>query len=396
MLFSIIGIDFTKSPVETRQLFSFQEDEITHALYNLNTKLKTESAVILSTCNRVEIYSDCLDYEALILWWSHFKHQDSKTLLKQTYFKTSHVALKHLIEVGSGINSMVIGENQILGQVKKAYQISLATKMIRNSFYQCFNQAFQMIKKIKKFTQLSKHQISVASIAVNNALELDPHQKLRYLIIGAGQTAELTLRYLHQKRQNNVILTNRTNSKGLQLSQKYGVSYIEFEKLSDIIPHSDIIITSTSSSTPILKPSYFLEKKNTYPQWHIFDLAVPLDTHSELISQNNIHLTKVDDLEKVSQRNCKHRQLQIKQALTCISYDLELFNEKVRQKSSHHKVVDYINSCNEAKEVLIHKALMQIQQGNDSEDVIRQLAYKLTKKLTHMPIKLIKSENKMT
>lgn len=392
MLFSVIGINFVKTPVETRELFYFPEKDITESLLDFSQNFASSAAVILSTCNRIEIYSNTVDLDKVLRWWSQHKNQEINILASQVYFKTGQEALKHLIEVGSGVNSMVLGENQILGQVKKAYHSSLQVKMINFDLRQCFDQAFNSIKKIKNLTELSSCQVSVASIAVSQALLCDKESHLKYLIIGAGQTGELILRYLHQHRQNNVILTNRSTTKGLALADKYGVSFIPYHKLEDIIPLSDIIFTATSSPEPLLKAKFFQLKRNCYQNWHIFDLSVPLNTDKKLFYQDNVVLTTVDNLEEVSHKNNLHRQYQIKQAHLCIKKDLESFNEKLVEQSFRHEVINYLNACETTRDQLVDSALKQLKRGVPAQEIIEQLAYKLTKKITHIPIKTIKTQ----
>ena len=392
MLFSVIGMNFVKTPVETRELFCFPDKDIIKSLLDFSQKFTNHSAVILSTCNRVEIYSDIIDLEKVLIWWAEYKNQKVDCLNHQVYFKTGRDALKHLIEVGSGVNSMVLGENQILGQVKSAYQNSLQVKMINLNLRQCFDQAFHSIKKIKSLTELSSCQVSVASIAVSQALQYDQERHLKYLIVGAGQTGELILRYLHQHRQDNVMLTNRSTTKGIALAEKYGVGFVPYNQIEDIIPLSDVIFCATSSPKPILRANFFNLKHNCYKKWHIFDLAVPLNTDKKLHTQNNIVLTTIDALEEISTKNNLHRQYQIKQARLCIAKDLENFHEKILQQNSVYEVKNYLHSCHLARDELVNRALMKLNKGIPAQEVIEQLAYKLTQKITHIPIKVLKTQ----
>ena len=390
MFFSVIGINFQKTPLETRQLFCFPSGEIADALLSFSVEIETKSVVILSTCNRIEIYSQINDCEKIIQWWAHYKGQNQQSLEKQIYFKTGQLAVQHLIHVCSGIDSMVIGESQILGQVKEAYQQSLTLHLVEKDLRACFDQAFSTSKRVKNLTKLSTYQVSVASIAVSKALEIDTQANYKYLVIGAGQTGELVLRYLHQRRQNNVVITNRTKQKGLDLARKYGVSFIPFEQIAHIVPLSDIIFTATSSKEPVLKESFFKEKLNPYEKWHIFDISVPMNTEKALFSHENVSITSIDDLQEISKQNNQHRQFQLRQAHLCIHNDLERFEKQLLQKSFDSKIKNYVEYCQEVKEELLEKALNKLKNNNNPEVVLREMAYKLTKKITHIPIESIK------
>lgn len=401
MFFSVIGISFHETKPEQRELYAFSPELLNKAFNNFQQSFDSSALVILSTCNRVEIYSSVLDYVELLRWWCEFCEQQVHELEQICYFKTRMSALRHLTHVCSGIDSLVIGENQILGQVKEAFQYSIKQGRALKDLRQCFEQAFSMSKKVKSRTLLSTSQISIASIAVKEALEQDSVQT-KYLVIGAGQTGELILRYLHQHARERTFVINRTNSKATELAQKYGVQAKPFETLASLARQAQVIFCATSSPVPIItidifeqeaEPRapffnhYLCEKESSsLKNKKIFDLCIPRNCCPKVEFIENINLITVDQLQKVAQRNNRARRAQVALAQDLVEREIEQFLQRIKKRSQGRDIENYLWRCHQIKEKLLKQTLEGVNENN-YEKSLHELAHKLVQKITHEPLK---------
>lgn len=386
MLLSVIGVSFQSCPLEKRQLFSFSSHNEHQTYRSFENSFPGKSVVFVSTCNRVEIYSNVFDYEELLKWWAQFCAQNYREIQKSSFFKIRYGALRHLVDVCSGIDSMVIGENQILGQIKQAYLRACDENCVFGDLRLAFEQAFCITKLIKTQTILSSCQVSVVSIAVSRALENDPFLSKKFLLIGAGQTAEMALRYLHQDRNRHLTIINRTDDKALSLAKKYGIDYLAYSSLIEDIQKYDIILSATSCRTPIILEKYFPE--NQKKQWFIIDIGVPLNCESSIKKREDITLICVDSLQEEASRNNLSRKSQVAYAQDIIETQLQKFIRKVHKKNQASLIKDYISRCQDIKKQLVEQALAELK-NHDPQEVIEKLAHRLTQKIMHEPLKQI-------
>ena len=398
MYFSVIGMSFHETKPERRELYAFGAKHIQRAYEDFQKAFDSSALVILSTCNRVELYSSVLDYVELLRWWANFHQRPTSELEQICYFYTRMSALRHLTHVCTGIDSLVIGENQILGQVKESYQQSVKRSLAIKDLRLCFEQAFAMSKKVKSHTLLSTSQISVASIAVKESL-LEDDASTKYLVIGAGQTGELILRYLHQHTRDRITLINRTDQKALLVAEKYGVQADKFENFDRLVRQADVIFCATASTEPLIVKETFtqnviysapflnsqlLDQKKM--KKNIFDLSMPRNCCPTIETLEGVKVVSVDQLQEIAQKNNKARRTQVLNAQDLVEKDLEVFIQKIHKRKQASDIKNYQQRCLDIKEQLLKESLKNIENEN-TEQVLKKFAQKLLQKITHEPLK---------
>ncbi|GGD63589.1 glutamyl-tRNA reductase [Lacimicrobium alkaliphilum] len=388
------GINHNTAPVEVREKVAFSTDAQLEALRALKEQLGSEESVILSTCNRTEIYADInLSGEQLSQWLASFHQLDGAAIENASYCFTHEQAIRHLMRVASGLDSMVLGEPQILGQVKQAYTSARDSGMIGSGFERLFQQTFSVAKKVRSDTEIGANAVSVAFAAVQLARHIfSSLNKVNVLLIGAGETIELVARHLHEQHVQSIRVANRTLSRASDMAQPLGGDVITLAQIPDHLHEADIIISSTASQLPILGKGVVeraLKKRRHQPMF-LVDLAVPRDVESEVGELDDAYLYTVDDLQQIVQENRASRQSAAEKAEEMIEQGVTEFLQWHDSLASVDLVRSYREQSEAHKQKLQHRALKQLQEGKDPQVVITELANKLTNSLIHTPTKAIK------
>ncbi|HON07007.1 MAG TPA: glutamyl-tRNA reductase [Verrucomicrobiota bacterium] len=336
----VAGLNHRSAPVEMREKFAFSDAELPQALESFRSGGIVSEAVILSTCNRVEVYAAGNKPEGqLIDTTVNFliKSRNIYTQLNgEIYTMGEPDSLIHLFRVASGLDSMVLGETEILGQLKKAYDIALSGKHTGNFLNRSFQRAFNVAKKIRSETNIQKGSISVASVAVELAEKIFETIKSRkVLVIGAGDTAEKSARALASRGASGIVFTNRSIEKARLLASELNGTVIPFEDFIDKISDVDIIISSTSSPEYILnrhKISNAVQKRKNRSLF-IVDLAVPRDINPDVTGFENVYLYDIDDLQEIAENYLKQRLADIQ---NCEKIIREKVGELLRHINSKH------------------------------------------------------------
>ena len=331
----VAGLNHRSAPVEMREKFAFSDAELPQALESFRSNGIVSEAVILSTCNRVEVYAAGNKPEGqLIDTTVNFliKSRNIYTQLNgEIYTMGEPDSLIHLFRVASGLDSMVLGETEILGQLKKAYDIALSGKHTGNFLNRSFQRAFNVAKKIRSETNIQKGSISVASVAVELAEKIFETIKSRkVLVIGAGDTAEKSARALVSRGASGIVFTNRSIEKARVLASELNGTVIPFEDFINKISDVDIIISSTSSPEYILnrhKISNAVQKRKNRSLF-IVDLAVPRDINPDVTGFENVYLYDIDDLQEIAENYLKQR-------LADIQHCEKIIREKVEELLRH-------------------------------------------------------------
>lgn len=395
MSITILGVNHKTAPLSLREKIAFPNEIVDKALYSLYQHPLVEGCVIVSTCNRTEIY---LSYEhdtdflklkqSVEIWLGQFHHVDIAQYQNAIYWYEGRQAVEHLMSVASGIDSMIIGEPQILGQVKTAYMQAQKNHCLSLTLEKLFQKNFHVAKTVRSETNIGANTASVAYAACLIARNLfTDTPQLNVMLVGAGETIELISRYLKPHGFNHVIVANRTREKALKLASLIDAEIISLPDIANRLKDVDIVISSTASPLPIIGKGMVertLLARNNRKMLFI-DLAVPRDVEEEINQLNHVHLYTIDDLQKTVESNLQQRSIAAKQAQYIIQEQAEQFIDWLKARQAVNFVKQYRNNAEHIKKELEYKALNAIKQGANIDEVFAEFSHKLTNKLIHAP-----------
>ena len=390
MTFLAVGINYNTAPVSVRERLSFPTDMLESSLKGLLRVKDIEEAAILSTCNRTELYcsSNLNNEQTLINWVSETKQINIEDFTPYLYFHTDRSVCRHIFRVACGLDSMVLGEPQILGQMKTAYQAAFDAGALGKNLGTLFQHTFTAAKKVRTDTAIGSSPVSVAFAAVQLAQQIfDKLSEQTALLIGAGETIELAARHLSQQGINRIIIANRTYDKAHAMAAQFNGYAISLSELPNHLAEADIVISSTASQLPILGKGSVesaLKKRKHKPMFMV-DLAVPRDIEAEVDQLRDVYLYTVDDLQNTIDQNMNSRRLAAAQAEEIIDTQVDYFLAWLRVQGAQSTILDYRTQAELARDDALLKALASLKNGIPPEDVINRLAYSLTKKLIHTP-----------
>jgi glutamyl-tRNA reductase len=385
-----LGLNHKTAPVDVRERVTFGPDIIVAALRSLLDKPGVEEAVILSTCNRTEIYCGLAGAEPdeIKQWLSDFHGLELETISPYLYQHDEKEAIKHLLQVACGLDSMVLGEPQILGQVKAAYQTANNANTTGKLLGRLFQHTFSVAKQVRTDTAIGCSPVSVAFAAVSLARQIfSDLSKQTAMLIGAGETIELAARHLHQHGIGRIIVANRTLERAHSLANQFDGFAISLTEISTHLSEADIIISSTASPLPILGKGAVesaLRKRRHQPMFMV-DIAVPRDIETEVGNLNDVYLYTVDDLDEVIQENMRSRQEAAQQALEIIEQHTEEFMGWLRSLDAVSIIQDYRGQAEAIRDEVLERSMRDLKNGKDPEVILRYLAHTLTNKILHTP-----------
>ncbi|KZN47127.1 glutamyl-tRNA reductase [Pseudoalteromonas luteoviolacea] len=394
-----LGINHKTASVELREKVAFSPEQLSRALEQLNKLSEFHESVIVSTCNRTEIYCsvDQDNSQALLSWLAEFHCIEEQELAENVYIHQNQDAVNHLMRVACGLDSLVLGEPQILGQIKQAYSSSKVHHVIQPMFERLFQKTFSVAKQVRTETDIGASAVSVAYAAVNLAKHIyGKLDKTKVLLIGAGETIELVAKHLSQHHPQHITVANRTIERAKNLAQEIDGDVISLAQLPDELHHADIVISSTASTLPIIGKGVVEQalKRRKYRPMLFVDIAVPRDIESQVNELDAAYLYTVDDLQAIVNENIASREQAAKQAQDIIDEKTREFADWLRSLKSVDVIRQYRTSAQEIKIELVEKAVNQLQSGKDSEKVLLELANKLTNRLTHAPTHAIQKAAK--
>lgn len=394
----ILGVNHASAPIQIREHLAIADQTLPQALRSLTDLAPISEAAIISTCNRIEIYcsvdSTAQGEHVLTQWLSDFKQLAIEQLQPYLYSYSDEDVAKHLFRVGSGLDSMVLGEPQILGQLKQAYTKAADAETLGKDLNQLFQQCFNVAKKVRTHTAIGANPVSVASTAVSLAKQIFADLgEQRALFIGAGETIELAAQHMHANGTRDITIANRSLQKAQQLSKLYQGQAIELADIHTALPNSDIVITATASQLPILGKGLLEQslKQRKHKPILVLDLAIPRDVEPEAAQLRDIYLYSVDDLQKVIQQNMQSRTDAAARAEGIIQVEVDNFFHWLRGQDASEVIRRYREEANQQRELATEKALRSLKQGKSAEEALQQLGTLLTNKLLHKPTEAIKA-----
>ncbi len=388
------GINHTTASVDLRGRVAFAPEIVIESLQQALEHLPGGEIALLSTCNRTEIYfhGDASD-EQLLSWLADCKGVALEQLRECYYCYRDQQAVRHIMCVASGLDSLVLGEPQIFGQIKSAYAVGREAGTVATHLNQVFQSAFAAAKRVRSETAIGQNPVSVAYASVSLAEQIFADLKdVHALLIGAGETIELVARHLRDKQVGSITVANRTLSRAQELAADFSANAILLSDIHDHLPQADIVISSTASQLPVLGKGAVesaLKKRRHKPMFMV-DIAVPRDIEPEVETLDDVYLYTVDDLQEVIQGNLRARQTAADVAQVIIDQEADSWSRQQRSLA----VVDTIRAFRDSVEKIrveeVGKALQSLQRGQDSESVIEALARNLTNKLMHKPTTILK------
>ncbi len=386
----LLGLNHKTAPVNIRERLAFGPDIIVAALRHLREQAAVEEAVILSTCNRTEIY--CVmaagGREEASEWLAGFHGLEVETIAPYLYVHEDRESVRHLLSVASGLDSMVLGEPQILGQVKDAYQTANDAGATGKLLGRLFQHTFSVAKQVRTDTAIGSSPVSVAFAAVSLARQIFSDLSTQTaLLIGAGETIELAARHLHQHGIGRIIVANRTVERAHALASQFDGFAIALTELPAHLAEADIVISSTASPLPVLGKGAVesaLKKRKHQPMFMV-DIAVPRDIEAEVGELDDVYLYTVDDLEEVIQENMRSRQEAAEQAIEIIDLHADEFMGWLRSLDAFNMIRDYRQQAEQTRDEVLQRAQRLLSSGKTPEEVLNFLAHTLTNKLLHTP-----------
>ncbi len=386
----VLGLNHKTTPVAMRERLSFGPDIIVGGLRSLQQRPLVEETVILSTCNRTEVYASVAEggLEQVRRWLSEFHGLQEDRLVPYLYVEVDRAAVEHLLRVACGLDSMILGEPQILGQVKSAFHTACEAGTTRKLLQRLFQHAFTVAKEVRTDTAIGNSPVSVAFAAVSLAKQIfSDLSQLTVLLIGAGETIELAARHLAQIGIGRLIVANRTVERAHLLASQFNGYAIALTDLSSHLPEADILISSTASPVPILGKGAVesaLKKRKHRPMFMV-DIAVPRDIEAEVGDLADVYLYTVDDLQEVVEENLRSRQEAAKQAEEIIQLHAEEFMGWMRSLDAVALIQGYRHQAERLRDEVLERAQRMLQSGKSPEEALRFLAHTLTNKLLHAP-----------
>ncbi len=390
MTLHALGINYNTAPISVRERLAFPADSLEQSLKALWSSGKINGAAILSTCNRTEFYYQTDDSNPLSLidWIADNKKINSQDFTPYLYSHTDSQTIRHMFRVACGLDSMVLGEPQILGQMKTAYQAAYEAGTLGKHLGKLFHHTFSAAKKVRTDTAIGSSPVSVAFAAVQLAQQIfDSLSDQTALLIGAGETIELTARHLHQNNIGRIIIANRTYDNAHALASQFNGYAIALSEISDHLAEADIVVSSTASQLPILgkgRVESAIKKRKHKPMFMV-DLAVPRDIEAEVEQLRDVYLYTVDDLQNTIDENMDSRRKAAKQAEEIIDTQVEHFLAWMRSQGAQSMIKDFRLQAESVRDEALAKALSQLKNGRSAEETLNNLAHALTNKLIHTP-----------
>jgi glutamyl-tRNA reductase len=379
------GINHKTAPIALREKIIFGSEKLSLYLQDLSANENVSEAVLLSTCNRSELYCEANDSQQLFDWIVR-QYQVTRAELKSAWYCfEEQEAVDHIMQVACGLDSMVLGEPQILGQMKAAFSESCAAGVVGPRFNRLFQQVFAVAKEVRTNTAIGACPVSMASAAVNLAKQhfANDLSQATILLIGAGDTIQLVLRYLKTQTLKHLLIANRHTENATALAQTYGAENIPFNKMSDALQKADIVISATGSITPIVTKSMLADRERPIC---FVDLAVPRDIDTAVAELSSVQLYSIDDLKSQIQQNLQGREHAAEKAK-------EVIGNKSREFIAWQQSIDavtatiraYRRQIEDLSQAEMSKAMRQLERGDDPVQVLAVFANALTNKLLHTP-----------
>lgn len=384
------GINHSTTPVTLRERVAFAPDQAKIALQELINVGAANEAMILSTCNRVEIYTDTRDGRVLKDW---IANNLPLPLDPYWYIFQEKQAVSHIMRVASGLDSMILGENQIFGQMKEAYCLAKETGTLGSRLQRLLQRAFNVSKQVRHDTNISANPVTLGYAALTLAKRIfSDLSKARVMLIGAGETVELTALHLLKQGITRFIIASRSSERAQALANRLSADIIAMADIPLFLQEADIVISATASDLPILGKGAVERaiKARKHKPIFMVDLAVPRDIEPEVSALEDIYLYNIDDLKSIIEENQQSRQAAAWQAESIIELQAEHFIKDLQSLDANNLIKQFRENLFNLSQLELQRAYTRLDQGIDPKAVLNQLTHNLVNKLSHTPCTQLK------
>ncbi len=390
MAFLALGINHKTASVDIRERVAFTPEQMVEALQQLCRQQPNREAAILSTCNRSELYleQECSDPDVVLQWLADYHQLDIQQLRAAAYVHEEEAAVRHMMRVACGLDSMVLGEPQILGQMKSAYAVAREAGTIGPLLGRLFQATFGTAKTVRTDTAIGENPVSVAFAAVSLARQIfSKLDRSQALLIGAGETITLVARHLHEQGVRRIVVANRTLERASQLAEQFGAQAVLLSDIPRELVNSDIVISSTASQLPILGKGAVESalKQRRHKPIFMVDIAVPRDIEPEVGELDDVYLYSVDDLHEVIEENLKSRQGAAQAAEELVQAGTDEFMARLRELAAVDVLKAFRQQAERVRDEELGRALRLLANGTSADEALAALARGLTNKLLHVP-----------
>ncbi|MCF7529780.1 glutamyl-tRNA reductase [Neisseria lisongii] len=393
MQLTAVGLNHQTAPLSIRERLAFAAAALPEAVSNLIGSRAAKEAVILSTCNRTELY--CIgDSEHIISWLAEFHQLPIEEIRPYLYTLDSTDTVRHAFRVACGLDSMVLGEPQILGQIKDAVRIAQEQGSLNSRLNSLFQKTFSVAKEVRTDTSVGENSVSMASASVKMAEQIFPNiADLNVLFIGAGEMIELVATYFAAKSPKLITVANRTLPRAQELCDKLSVHAEPclLNRLPEILHEYDVIVSSTASQLPLVGKGMVeraLKQRMNMPVF-LLDLAVPRDIEAEVGDLNDAYLYTVDDMMGIVQNGKEARQKAAAAAEAMVEAKVGEFIEWQKSRESVPLIRALRDEGEKARRQVLENAMKQLAKGTSAEEVLERLSVQLTNKLLHSPTRTL-------
>ena len=391
-----IGTSHHIAPIEFREKLAFSEDQLIESLQSLRESYQVQEAVILSTCNRVELYAVLnsrrtaeIPGKTLMEFLSHYHRVSVDTLKKWSYLHHDLDTIRHLFRVAASLDSMVVGESQIVGQVKEAYDISRSAGGVGTILNRLFTKAFSVGKRIRSETTIAIGAVSISYAAVELAKKIfNTLENKTVAIIGAGEMSELTAKHLVANGVSKVIVANRTYERAVKIAEKFNGTPFAYEDDLGFLIDADIVISSTNASNYLIKrkPLTDIMRKRKHRYMFLIDIAVPRDIEPDVSKIDHAFLYNIDDLEAVAASNLKERKQEAVRAEQIVTEEARRFHDQLQILEVNPTIKALHQQFQQIAETELHACLGKTTMSDTQEEAIASMTQAIIKKLLHQPV----------
>lgn len=402
MILQLIGCSHHQSSLTVREKLAFNEAQSKLLLNSFYLRFPESEAVLLSTCNRTEFYvaGKELDFlpskSELIDLLAEHRDLQSHEIESELFLHRDRSAIRHLFSVAASLNSMVIGETQILSQVKKAYQLAAELNPAGSMMHHVFQTAIRVARRISNDTNLHQARLSVPSVAVGVFARqiFERLDNKQILIIGAGPTAEETLRYVVSEGGREITVVNRTRANAEQLAEQFKGRAATWEQLDQLLITADFVISATGATQPVVTRQIFdrIERTRQQKPLLILDLAVPRDIDPEIGNRSNVYLYSLDDLHFECERNRQSRQTHFQKAEMILDEETDRFFSELNQRSNNGTISQLKQQADDVKLAELKRLFNKVDLDEQQQAEVEQAFNRLVNKILHPPLKSIREE----
>jgi len=392
----LLGVNYSKTPVAIREKLTISSTQLQDALHLLGNYVS--QGIILSTCNRVEIYTvtdrDSSPELALITFLKSWTNLSDTDLLPYTYIHHDEAAIKHLFSVASGLDSMVVGEYEILGQLRQAFKEAEKANMVGLPLLRLFQRAIGVGRRVRAQTGISKNALSVSSVAVELAATVvGDLSHCRVLVVGAGEAGRLVTKAVRERGGKQITVASRTLEKASALATALGGKSVLLDNLTEELANADVVISSTAAPHLVLRLPMVKEAISTRPNRPlvIIDIAVPRDVDSRVKQIDNVFLYDINDFTNIIEQNREQRRQEIQRVIKVIDDELEIFISRWQTYEIKPTIAALVTKAENIRQVQLNKTLKKLPRlSAEQQASLEAMTRSIVQKILHEPIQCLK------